>query len=165
MKKLLISACLLGVPCRYDGRARLCAAAQALAGHYTLVPVCPEVLGGLSTPRPPAEIRGGRLVTENGGDVTEAYRRGAETALRIARENGCIAAVLKERSPSCGKGRIYDGSFTGTLTGGDGVTARLLTENGIPVFGESETGRLLQEEEPDGRGQRPGFPPCRPETR
>ena len=141
--KILISACLLGIPCRYDGKAKPQPWAEALAARHDLVPVCPEQLGGLPTPRNPSERRGDRVVMNDGRDVTAEYRRGAEETLRLARLYGCTAAVLKERSPSCGCGRIYDGTFTGTLTDGDGVTAALLKENGIKVYGESELEKLL----------------------
>lgn len=142
--RLLISACLLGCRCRYDGASKLQPGAAALAEQHALVPVCPEQLGGLATPRPPAERQGERVVTANGVDVTEQYRRGSEEALRLCRFFGCEAAVLKERSPSCGCGRIYDGTFTGTLAAGDGVTAELLKENGVPVYGESQISELLK---------------------
>ena len=140
MKRLLISRCLLGDPCRYDGKSKPLSAEtlEALRERYRLIPVCPEVLGGLPTPRTPSERQGDRVVMKTGADVTKEYRRGAETALQAAQENHVCAAVLKERSPSCGKGEIYDGTFTGTLTNGNGVTAELLLENGIPVYGESE---------------------------
>ena len=140
MKRLLISRCLLGEPCRYDGKSKPLPAEtlQALREQYELIPVCPEVLGGLPTPRTPSERQGGRVVMKTGADVTAEYRRGAGEALRLAQENHVCAALLKERSPSCGKGEIYDGTFTGTLTEGNGVTAELLMENGIPVYGESE---------------------------
>ena len=141
--KLLISACLLGTPCRYDGQSKALPGWKALAERHELVPLCPEILGGLATPRPPAEKQGGRVVTQSGTDVTEAYRRGAEETLRLARELHCQAALLKGKSPSCGRGQIYDGSFTRTLTQGDGVTAALLEEHGIPVFGDSEWEKLL----------------------
>lgn len=141
--KLLISACLLGVCCRYDGASKAHPLAEELAKRHTLVPVCPEQLGGLATPRPPAERRGDRVVTRD-GDVTDQYRRGAEETLRLCCLLGCGAAVLKERSPSCGRGVIYDGAFTGTLTTGDGVTAELLCVHGIPVYGESQIRELLE---------------------
>ena len=141
--KILISACLLGIPCRYDGKAKPQPWAEALAARHDLVPVCPEQLGGLPTPRAPSERRGDRVVMNTGADVTEQYRRGAEAALRLCRLTGCEAAILKERSPSCGCGEIYDGSFSGTLTAGDGVTAELLRKNGIPVYGESHVAALL----------------------
>lgn len=141
---LLISACLLGVRCRYDGESRAVQAAEALAERYQLIPVCPEQLGGLTTPRPPAERRAARVVAKDGRDVTEQYRRGAEETLRLAKLFGCEAAVLKERSPSCGTGTIYDGTFSGTLCEGYGVCAQLLLENGIAVYGESQSDGLLK---------------------
>ena len=136
--KILVSHCLLGEPCRYDGASRLERRVLELhkAGH-TLIPVCPEVLGGLDTPRAPAELKpDGRVVNEEGEDVTAAYQAGAEAVLRIAKEQGCTMAVLKARSPSCGCGEIYDGTFTHTLRGGWGVAARLLLEAGITVMDE-----------------------------
>ena len=141
--KILISACLLGIPCRYDGASKAQPWAEELARRHALVPVCPEQLGGLPTPRDPSERQEGRVVMNTGADVTEQYRRGAEAALRLCRMLGCEAAILKERSPSCGHGTIYDGTFTGTLTDGDGVTAELLLRNGIPVYGESQAAELL----------------------
>lgn len=144
--KLLVSACLLGIPCRYDGASRVHPLAGALAARHDLVPVCPEQLGGLSTPRPPAERRGELVVNREGRDVTGEYRRGAEAALGLGVFLGCEAAVLKERSPSCGRGRIYDGSFSGTLREGDGVAAELLEAHGLRVYGESEIGELLKPE-------------------
>ena len=143
--KILISACLLGVCCRYDGASKVHPEVQALMERHTLVPVCPEQLGGLSTPRIPAERQGEAVRTREGRDVTEAYRRGAEEALRLCRMFGCETAILKERSPSCGSGEIYDGSFTGTLTAGDGVLAQLLKTHGIPVYGESQMDQLLKQ--------------------
>ena len=143
---ILVSACLLGTPCRYDGASRPCGelARLEVLGHR-LIPVCPEVMGGLPTPRPPAELqRDGRVVDRAGKDVTEAYRLGAEEVLELARAHRCTLAVLKERSPSCGRGQIYDGSFTGRLTEGSGVTARLLEEHGVQVYGESEAGTLAE---------------------
>ena len=143
MENLLISACLLGVQCRYDGGSKPVMPTVALMEQYHLIPICPEQLGGLPTPRPPAERRGGRVVTQS-GDVTEQYRRGAEETLKLCKLLGCEAAVLKERSPSCGRGQVYDGTFSGTLTAGDGVTAELLAAHGIPVYGESQIEKLLK---------------------
>ncbi len=141
--RVMISACLMGVCCRYDGRGATLERLDELMKKHTLIPVCPEQLGGLRTPRPPAERQGGRVAGQDGSDVTEAYERGAREALRLARLLGCRCALLKERSPSCGSGQIYDGSFTATLTRGDGVCAGLLKENGIRVLGESRAGELL----------------------
>ncbi|MGI5935337.1 MAG: DUF523 domain-containing protein [Oscillospiraceae bacterium] len=115
---ILVSACLLGVNCRYNAVPGAAPGVLALMEHHTLIPVCPEQLGGLPTPREPAEIRGDVVLSKNGMDVTENYRRGAEETLRLAKLCGCKYAALKERSPSCGYGKIYDGSFSGTLTDG-----------------------------------------------
>ena len=143
--RLLVSACLLGAACRYDGRSKPIPGIAELAKRHELIPVCPEQLGGLPTPRAPSERQGKRVIMADGTDVTGQYRRGAEEALRLCRRLGCEAAVLKERSPSCGKDRIYDGTFTGTLTDGWGVTAELLRQNGVPVYGESEVAELLKD--------------------
>lgn len=143
--RILVSACLLGAACRYDGQSKEYPLVAALARKHELVPVCPEQLGGLPTPRPPAERRGERVVTAENADVTAAYRRGAEETLRLCRILGCRAAILKERSPSCGSGEIYDGAFRGRLVPGRGVTAELLEQNGIPVYGESRAAELPEE--------------------
>ena len=142
MDKLLVSACLLGTPCRYDGRSKADARIQALAEKYELIPACPEELGGLPTPREPSERRGERVVMRSGRDVTAEYRRGAEAALALCLQNGCKAAVLKEKSPSCGCGQIYDGTFSRRLIAGDGVTAELLKAQGIAVYGENGAEKL-----------------------
>ncbi len=143
--KILVSACLLGTPCRYDGRAKANAAVLALGAEHELIPVCPEVLGGLPTPRPPAERRpGGRIVDRTGRDVTAEYEAGAAAAVELARREGCAAAVLKARSPSCGRGQIYDGSFSGRLVPGDGTAARRLLDAGIAVLNEDETESYFQ---------------------
>ena len=135
---ILVSHCFLGEPCRYDGTS--CLDRQIIELHrvgHNVVPVCPEVLGGLDVPRPPAEIQpDGRVLTQDGQDVTAAYRAGAERALEIAKENGCTVAVLKARSPSCGYGEVYDGTFRHTITAGWGIAARLLAEAGIEVMDE-----------------------------
>ena len=134
----LISACLLGLPCRYDGAARPMSEEVAqLKERATLIPVCPEVLGGLPTPRPPAEIRGKRVINREGRDVTEEYLRGAREVARLVRQFGADGVILKDKSPSCSTDGIYDGSFTGTLVPGEGVTAAYLRTLGIPVFPET----------------------------
>ncbi len=140
---LLISACLMGAACRYDGKRQPMENLEKLMRRYHLIPVCPEQLGGLATPRAPAERVDDRVITENGADVTAAYTAGAKETLRLAKLYGCTKAVLKERSPSCGHGSIYDGTFTRTLKEGSGVTAQLLTEHGIAVYGESRWEELL----------------------
>lgn len=141
--RILVSACLLGLSCRYDGASKPHPGVIALGECHELVPVCPEQMGGLPTPRPPAE-RQGAAVRTRVGDVTEQYRRGAEETLRLCKLLRCDAAVLKEKSPSCGHGEIYDGTFIGTLVAGDGVTAELLLRNGIAVYGESRIEELLK---------------------
>ena len=142
---LLISACLLGVACRYDGAGNPLPreTLDALCGRYALVPVCPEQLGGLPTPRPPAERRSAGVFTAAGEDVTAQFCRGAAETRRLAALFGCRTALLKERSPSCGIGEIYDGFFTGTLRPGDGVTAEALRADGVSVCGESEIESLF----------------------
>lgn len=144
MKKVLISACLYGEKCRYDGKDNLIAELDLLKDKFSLIPVCPEVMGGLETPRNPSEIVGDRVVMNDGRDVTAEYTKGAEIALGTAVENGCEVALMKAKSPSCGVGKIYDGTFSKTLTGGDGITVRLLKENGIKVFNETQIKELLE---------------------
>lgn len=148
MESVLISACLLGVNCKYNGGANPVSEARlaALKEKYTLVPVCPESYGGLATPRPPSERVGERVLARDGADVTAQYEKGAQAALRLAELFGCKRAILKERSPSCGHGTIYDGTFSGALTPGDGVTAALLAAHGVAVYGEGDIPRLLEEE-------------------
>ncbi|WP_235839223.1 DUF523 domain-containing protein [Clostridium sp. Marseille-P2415] len=146
-ENILVSACLLGVNCRYDGRNGRNEDVLGLMETYNLIPVCPEQLGGLETPREPAERLAQneedgqekiRVVNQAGKDVTACFMRGAEETLKIARLYGCKRAILKERSPSCGHGIIYDGTFSGKKIPGSGVTAMLLEENGITVTGESK---------------------------
>lgn len=132
--KILVSACLLGVFCRYDGKARLNEAVAALREKHELVPFCPEIYGGLPTPRDPAEILDGRVVTSKGNDVTAQYEKGAQEAVRLAQMMGCELAILQDRSPSCGVGSVHNGLFDGGLVDGDGVAARRLREAGIAVL-------------------------------
>ncbi len=132
---MIVSACLAGLPCRYDGKAKSCPQVVGLVREGKAIPLCPEQLGGLSTPRSPCEICGGRVVDKNGEDRTDSFRRGAEAVLAAAKAYGATQALLQKRSPSCGSGWIYDGTFSMTLVQGDGVTARLLAENGIQVIG------------------------------
>lgn len=135
---LLVSACLAGIPCRWDGEEKGEDPIVELVRRGEAILVCPEQLGGLTTPRSPSELRDGRVVSREGRDVTEEFRRGAEIALAVAERYGCTEAILKARSPSCGSGRIYDGSFSGRLVSGDGVTAALLKARGIRVYSEEE---------------------------
>ena len=144
MINILISACLLGEKCRYDGNDNLISALDLLREKCAFIPVCPEVLGGLPIPRNPSEIVFDRVVMNDGTDVTEEYLKGAEIALGTAIENGCEIALMKAKSPSCGNGKIYDGTFSRTLTDSDGITVRLLKENGIRVFDERQISELLE---------------------
>ena len=142
----LVSACLLGVNCRYDGKGKQLGSLMKLAAKGEAIPVCPEQLGGCTTPRTPCEIKGGdggdvldgkcRVIGVAGKDVTHNILSGALETLKIAYACGVNKAILKARSPSCGFGQIYDGSFTGTLIEGNGVTAELLQRNHIEVFTE-----------------------------
>ncbi|TWG05045.1 DUF523 domain-containing protein [Streptomyces brevispora] len=143
MESVLVSACLQGVPCRFDGRGKASPEMAAAIGERRPVSFCPEVAAGLPTPRRPAEIVGGdghdvldgraRVVDDTGHDVTEAFLDGAGRALEAARRAGCTEALLMARSPSCGRGAVYDGTFTGELREGDGVAAALLERHGITV--------------------------------
>lgn len=146
---ILVSACLLGQLVRYkgDGCAQELLTAPEVRKH--LVPICPECAGGLPTPRPPAEIQGAsggsgvwhgtaKVINNIGQDVTEAYCAGAQEALQITRTQPITAAILKERSPSCGTHAIYDGSFTGCKLAGQGVAAAALAQAGIPLYSEEE---------------------------
>lgn len=151
--RVLVSMCLLGTNCRYNGIPQADEAVVELLNRQdiTLIPVCPEQLGGLPTPRTPSEQQGDKVVNERGEDCTEAFVRGAKEALRLAGLYGCEAAILKERSPSCGSGSVYDGTFSHTQIPGDGVFAGLLKENGIRVFGESALQEFLAFLETAGR--------------
>ena len=140
--KIAVSACLLGEPCRYDGASKPCDAMIALRGAHEIVPVCPECAGGLPTPRVPNEVlRHGddlRVFAADGADNTEAFLAGARRELARAQEAGCALAVLKSKSPSCGSGRIYDGTFSGTLADGWGIAAALFRDAGIRVIDETQ---------------------------
>lgn len=133
-KRYLVSACLAGVPCRFDSGRREHPAVIRLLRDGQALPVCPEQLGGLSTPRPACEIKDSRVQDRDGTDFTDAYRQGAEEAMRLARLAGCTAAVLQPRSPSCGFDRIYDGTFGGVLVPGDGLFAALCREQGLELL-------------------------------
>ena len=143
-EKLLISACLLGRNCKYNGGNNYAPLTEALKERYELVPVCPECLGGLPIPHEPSERVGDRVLSKSGADVTAAFQRGAEKTLALALQHGVKKAVLKERSPSCGCGSIYDGTFTGTVVSGSGVAAELLLAHGVEIYGESRMEELLR---------------------
>ena len=142
MENALVSACLLGIACRYDGRSVEYDGILALREKYNLIPICPEIYGGLPTPRIPSERVGERVISREGKDNTESYLAGAQAALRLAKLFNCKIAILKERSPSCGSREIYDGSFEKRLVSGMGITAELLTKNGIRVVSENEISEL-----------------------
>jgi uncharacterized protein YbbK (DUF523 family) len=152
---VLVSACLAGVPTRFDGTGTHDDLVHRLVAEDRAVLVCPEVDGGLGTPRPPAEIVGGdghdvlagraRVMTKDGVDVTEAYVSGARAALAAAQKAGATAAILKSRSPSCGSGQIYDGTHTRTLRPGEGVTVALLRSSGLTVFSDEDDVVVTQE--------------------
>ena len=135
MENLLVSACLLGFNCKYNGgnNALPAEALEKLRRQYRLIPVCPEAAGGLPTPRVPSERRGDRVITRDGRDVTEAFRKGAEIAARLAEKYRIRRALLKSNSPSCGSKTVYDGSFSGILIRGDGITAAVLKERDIEI--------------------------------
>lgn len=143
MEKMLVSACLLGVSCRYDGKSKGDERVKALMDKYDLIPICPEIMGGMPTPRVPSEIKNGRVYGEDGNDVTEYFKKGAEEVLSLAKLYGCKRALLKENSPSCGFGKVYDGSFSKKLVEGNGIASDLLYENGIEIFGEESIDRLM----------------------
>lgn len=134
----LCSACLLGIKCRYDGKNKPDKKVIKLAKKELLIPICPEQLGGLPTPREPAEQRKGKVITRSGKDVTKNFKKGAKEALKLARLSGIKEAILKQRSPSCGHGQIYDGTFSGRIVKGDGVTTAFLKKNSIRVISEED---------------------------
>lgn len=136
---LLVSACLLGVRCRYDDTSKPDPRVQALQKDYALIPFCPEEYGGLPTPRPPAEYQAdGRIINSEGEDVTDAYIRGAEQAVHLCQDFRISHAILKSRSPSCGPYSRYDGSFTSTLVDKPGLTAERLRKAGVVVWSEED---------------------------
>jgi uncharacterized protein YbbK (DUF523 family) len=137
-EKVLVSACLLGIKVRFDGKSKANEELIEKLNNYEFIPVCPEVWGGLTTPRVPSEIINDKVINKDGIDVTDNYMRGAIETLELARKFNIKKAILKSKSPSCGKGKIYDGSFTGILVDGNGITTRLLIENGIEVLSEDE---------------------------
>lgn len=157
MDKILVSACLLGSPVRYNGSDRLVehSLMELWREQGRIVPLCPEVAAGFPTPRPPAEIQPGllgvdvlagkaRIFDDTGEDVTSPFRLGAEIALETALSQGCRFALLTDGSPSCGSSFIYSGRFDGVARRGSGVVASLLSENGIAIFSENQIGELAE---------------------
>ena len=137
-KIILCSACLLGIKCRYDGRSKPNEKVIKLSKKEIFIPVCPEQLGGLPTPRKPAEQRENKVITKSGKDVTQNFKRGAKQVLKLTKLLSIKEAILKQRSPSCGCGQIHDGTFSGRIIKGDGVTTSLLKRNGIKVISEED---------------------------
>lgn len=135
---ILVSSCLLGTDCKYNGENNFNKKVSCLSDRHTVIPVCPEKLGGLLTPRSPAEIKNNRVITKDGKDVTDAFFKGAEIVLETAKKYDCKIAVLKANSPSCGHGKIYDGNFCKNLISGDGICAKMLIDNGIKVLTEDD---------------------------
>lgn len=142
--RILVSACLLGLCCRYDKGSKPCQAVIDLQKEHELIPVCGEQLGGLSTPRPPCERVGESVISCEGADRTAEYTLGAQQAAKIYDLLQCDCAILKARSPMCGSGKIYDGTFSAALTVGDGMLAQLLKERGVQVYTEDELDRLAK---------------------
>lgn len=140
---ILVSACLLGLNCRYDRKGILSENVLKLKDKYNLIPFCPEIYGGLQTPREPAEIIDGKVFTKSGKNVMLYYSKGAKQALYLCKLFDCKFAVLKENSPSCGYKKIHNGKFDGGLVNGNGITAELLLNNKIMVYGESQINKLL----------------------
>ena len=140
---ILVSSCLLGTKCRYDGSCAVCDKLLRLKDDYNFISVCPEVLSGLPTPREPCEILKNRVVTKNGKDFTSKFIDGANQTLEIAKSLDCKYAILKERSPSCGSSKIYNGNFSGSLIYGKGFTANLLLKNEIIVFSENQIDEFI----------------------
>ena len=134
----LCSACLLGIRCRYDGKSKPDKKIIGLSEKEALIPVCPEQLGGLPTPRENSEIKGKKVITASGKDVTKNFKRGAEKTLKIAKLFNIKQAIFKQKSPSCGCGKIYDGTFSRKIIKGDGITTALLKKNGIKVIPEED---------------------------
>lgn len=135
---ILVSACLANIKCNWKGAASPLDAVIKLVKNGKAIPICPEQLGGLTTPRPRAEQQNDCVITVDGKDVTVAFTQGAHECLRIAQCYDCKQAILKSRSPSCGCGKVYDGSFSGKLVPGDGVLTKLLKQNGITVITDEE---------------------------
>ncbi|AIS52741.1 hypothetical protein TKV_c15770 [Thermoanaerobacter kivui] len=142
----LVSACLAGINCKYDGGNNLKEEIKKLVGEGKAILVCPEQLGGLPTPRLPSEIRGDKVFDIEGKEVTENFYRGAYETLKIAKMYGITQAIFKAKSPSCGCGKIYDGTFSGNLIEGDGITTRVLRKHGISVMTEHDFYKMIKNE-------------------
>ena len=133
-EKILVSSCLLGLNCKYDGGNNYSDEIDDFLKDYDVIPICPEIMGGLPTPRVGSERLGDKVITKDGKDVTEQYKKGAEEALFLAKKYDVKKALLKAKSPSCGSGKIYDGTFSHTIVDGDGITTELLRKHGIEII-------------------------------
>lgn len=138
MKNIIVSACLLGIACRYDAKEKKVSKVIELSKKFNLIPICPEQLGGLPTPRTPCELVENKAININGIDCTKEYKKGAYESLKIAKLFNSNLAILKEKSPSCGCKQVYDGTFSKRLINKKGITAQLFENNGITVIGESD---------------------------
>lgn len=147
MEKILVSACLLGDKCKYNGKDNYTKEIEKLKQYYDIIPICPETMGGLSTPRDPSEIKKGRVISINNKDVTYEYNRGKDLVMNIVKFLHIRKALLKENSPSCGKNYIYDGTFTNTLIEQSGITAQALKEGGVTLYNENEIEQLINEKQ------------------
>lgn len=145
MENLLVSGCLLGKNTKYNGKNNYIPLIEKIKEKYNIIVICPEVMGGLSIPRDPSEISGNKVINNKMKDVTFEYNKGAEIALELAIKNNCKKALLKEKSPSCGVNYIYDGTFSGNIICGMGITTKLLVSNNIDVYSENEIDLLLND--------------------
>ena len=137
-EKILVSACLLGIDCKYNGKNNYNQKVIDYLKDKEVIPICPEIMGGLSTPRPPSERIENRIMNNEGKDVTNEYLKGAEQVLKLSKLLNVKKALLKAKSPSCGKGKIYDGTFNGILIEGNGITVELLQKNNIEIITEQD---------------------------
>lgn len=145
MENLLVSGCLLGKNTKYNGKNNYIPLIEKIKEKYNIIVICPEVMGGLSIPRDPSEISGNKVINNKMKDVTFEYNKGAEIALELAIKNNCKKALLKEKSPSCGVNYIYDGTFSGNIICGMGITTKILVSNNIDVYSENEIDLLLND--------------------
>ena len=146
-EKLLVSACMLGACCRYDGKSKPIIENKKLdllLQKYEIIPICPEIYGGLPTPRNPSEIAGNRVIMNDGQDVTENFSRGSKCLSNMAKALGAKIALLKERSPSCGYRFVYDGSFSGKIRDGSGIFTLQLLSDGVEIYTEDDIELLLE---------------------
>lgn len=146
-EKIIVSSCLLGNKVRYNKESRLEKGILKLKKKYTLIPMCPEVIGGLSIPRDPSEIVGTRVLSIKGLDVTKEYEKGADYLVSYAKKHNIKACILKSKSPACGRDKVYDGTFTGRLINGRGLAAKALMDSGIKVYTENDYSILLEGED------------------